>query len=99
MERVELAKKVERVAVRPKAAFLLQSMRDIGYTFETAVADLIDNSISAKAKNVWIDAEWRDGEKFVAISDDGKGLGRIDLIEAMRLGSADPSPYDDLAWG
>lgn len=79
------------MAVRPKAAFLLQSMRDIGYTFETAVADLIDNSISAKAKNVWIDAEWRDGEKFVAISDDGNGLGRADLIEAMRLGSADPT--------
>lgn len=75
----------------PKAGHLLSSMRDIGYSFETAVADLVDNSISAKASSVWIDAEWNKGEKFVAISDDGKGLAREELIEAMRLGSADPT--------
>lgn len=66
-------------------------MRDIGYSFETAVADLVDNSISASATSVWIDAEWNKGEKYVAISDDGDGLDRNALIEAMRLGSADPT--------
>ncbi len=66
-------------------------MRDIGYSFETAVADLVDNSISANARSIWVDAEWRRGDKFVAISDNGDGLPRADLIEAMRLGSADPT--------
>ena len=83
----------------PRAGYLLSSMRDIGYSFETAVADLVDNSISASAKNIWIDAEWNEGNKFVAISDDGKGLSRADLLEAMRLGSADPlqsRAFDDL---
>lgn len=65
-------------------------MRDIGYSFETAVADLVDNSISASAKHVWIDAEWDGGNKYVAISDDGIGLTREKLLEAMRLGSSDP---------
>ena len=66
-------------------------MRDIGYSFETAVADLVDNSVSASARNIWIDAEWNKGEKYVAISDDGVGLSREALIESMRLGSADPT--------
>jgi hypothetical protein len=66
-------------------------MRDIGYSFETAVADLVDNSVSASARNIWIDAEWNKGEKYVAISDDGAGLSREALIESMRLGSADPT--------
>ena len=81
---------IERVALVPKAGYLLSSMRDIGYSFETAVADLVDNSISASACSIWIDAEWNGGNKFVAISDDGKGLMRDDLIEAMRLASSDP---------
>ena len=66
-------------------------MRDIGYSFETAVSDLVDNSVSASARNIWIDAEWNKGEKYVAISDDGAGLAREALIESMRLGSADPT--------
>lgn len=81
---------IERVALVPKAGYLLSSMRDIGYSFETAVADLVDNSISASARSIWIDAEWNKGQKFVAISDDGKGLCHDDLIEAMRLASSDP---------
>ena len=80
----------ERVTLMPRAGFLLSSMRDIGYSFETAVADLVDNSISAAAKSIWIDAEWCGGNKYVAISDDGTGLSRDNLLEAMRLGSSDP---------
>ena len=90
---------IESIDLMPRAGYLLSSMRDIGYSFETAIADLVDNSISATAKSIWIDAEWNGGNKFVAISDDGKGLTRSDLLEAMRLGSADPlqgRAFDDL---
>ena len=38
----------------PKPAVLLGAIRAIGYSFETAVADIIDNSLSAGAKNVRI---------------------------------------------
>ncbi len=88
---MSLHKSAERVSLVPHAAKLLQSMRDIGYSFETAVADLIDNSISANATHIWIDAHWNNGDKYVAISDDGVAMGRAALIEAMRLGSADPT--------
>ena len=42
------------VLLPPSAAALSNSMRDIGYSFETAVADLIDNSITAQASAVKI---------------------------------------------
>lgn len=38
----------------PGAAAMIETFRAIGYSLETAVADIIDNSISAKAKNVYI---------------------------------------------
>ena len=60
------SEKTQRVMLMPKAGYLLSSMRDIGYSFETAVADLIDNSISASARSVWVDAEWNGGNKFVS---------------------------------
>ena len=43
---------MQEVILSPNAASLSQSMRDIGYSLETAIADLIDNSISAGAKTI-----------------------------------------------
>ena len=36
----------------PFAPALIESMRSLGYSFESAIADLIDNSISANAKKL-----------------------------------------------
>ena len=38
----------------PYAPTLIESTRAIGYSLETAVADIIDNSIAANAKDVII---------------------------------------------
>ena len=46
------------VEVIPSAHRLVRSLRDVGYEFVTAVADLIDNSIEAKANTVWVDVVW-----------------------------------------
>ena len=40
--------------VRPEPESLLQSARSFGYTVETAIADLIDNSITANASEIKI---------------------------------------------
>ena len=45
----------------PQAASLVESLRAFGYELPTALADLVDNSITAGAKNVWVDFHW-DGE-------------------------------------
>jgi hypothetical protein len=76
----------------PRASALIESMRDIGYSFEAAIADLIDNSIFAGALNVTIDVPVADGvAPWLAVIDDGRGMSEAELHEAMRPGSASPS--------
>ena len=48
----------------PKAPDMIDSFRAIGYNTETAIADILDNSISADAKNIWIDFEWRGNDSI-----------------------------------
>ena len=74
------------ILLPPRPDSLLQSMRDIGYSVETAVADLIDNSISAGASNIRI--FWEPNVPCIAIVDDGRGMSEGELIEAMRHGSS-----------
>jgi hypothetical protein len=79
----------------PLASSLTESIRDIGYSLNTAVADIIDNSISANSKNINVYSHEDEGIKF-AIIDDGMGLVEEDLINAMRLGSQNPLEQRDL---
>ena len=74
----------------PHAASLIESLRNIGYSLETALADIVDNSITAKARNVDIFAETSTDEPYIVVVDDGLGMTEAQLIDAMRLGSRDP---------
>ena len=74
----------------PEAASMIETFRAIGYNLETAVADIIDNSISAGAKNVYIDRIWDGGNTIVTIKDDGCGMSSEEIVEAMRPGSQNP---------
>lgn len=68
----------------PPGVNLLESMRSVGYSLEAAVADLIDNSITATAHHIVIDADVVDG-KYLAILDDGRGMTASEAREALRL--------------
>src|SRR5690554_7361530 len=70
----------------PSASSLLESMRDIGYSLETALADLVDNSISADARIVEIYCIPSEEVPYVAIIDDGYGMCKRDLLLAMQHG-------------
>lgn len=74
----------------PRADALIESLRGFGYSPEAAIADLVDNSISADARNVAIDFQWHGAESTVTITDDGFGMSESTLIDAMRLGSMSP---------
>lgn len=78
------------ITVLPNASSLIESMRSIGYSFETAIADIIDNSISAKANQIDIFQRINDSKPYVQIIDDGNGMSREELIEAITLGSKNP---------
>ena len=73
----------------PFAPSLIESMRSLGYSFESAVADIIDNSISANAKRIEIDFESKP-KPYLMIFDDGCGMNEQELFEAMRYGSKNP---------
>ncbi|MEZ5367529.1 MAG: ATP-binding protein [Bryobacterales bacterium] len=74
----------------PSASCLSASMRDLGYSLESAVADIIDNSISAKAGTIEIYCDLTRSEPTLAILDDGEGMTADELLAAMRHGSINP---------
>ena len=74
----------------PEAASMIETFRAIGYNIETAVADIIDNSISAGAKNVWISFDWLGSDTWLAVKDDGSGMNDKELIQALRPSSKNP---------
>ncbi|MEX0732560.1 MAG: ATP-binding protein [Aquisalimonadaceae bacterium] len=83
---------------QPEPAALIESLRAFGYSLKAAVADLVDNSVSAEANNVWIRFEWDGADSYIIIKDDGTGMTERGLISAMRPGSRNPleerSPKD-----
>jgi len=74
----------------PRADAMIYSLRAFGYDLAMSIADLIDNSIYASAKNIYINYSWNDGEPWIRIMDDGDGMSCTRLKEAMRLGSQSP---------
>lgn len=83
--------------VEPRAAALIESLRAFGYTSPAAVADLIDNSISAQANNIWLNFVWNGADSYISLADDGCGMTQRQLIEAMRPGSQSPLNQRDPA--
>ncbi len=74
---------------------MINTFRAFGYNLQTAIADIIDNSISAKAGNVWVQYQWEGAESWVTITDDGEGMDKDTLVQAMTPGSKDPQDDRD----
>lgn len=74
----------------PSAASLTASLRDLGYSLETAIADLIDNSISADATDIQIFCDMSRSVPVLVIVDNGHGMTESEVIAAMRHGATDP---------
>jgi hypothetical protein len=73
---------------QPDAPRLIYGLRDTGYSFNTAAADIIDNSIAARATEVNVRIELaEDGHKFVFFGDNGDGMDDAALFSAMRYGA------------
>lgn len=88
---------LETIDVPPDPS-LLESMRSIGYTVESAVADIIDNAVAAESTS--IDVLFSPAGSFeIAVVDNGSGMTKTDAIDAMRLAASGPSTVrrpDDL---
>lgn len=82
--------KVKTRKAPPRAMAMLESLRGLGYSTATALADIVDNSISAGANEVHIDFQWDGLDSRVLILDDGRGMSDPELEGAMRLGDRNP---------
>ncbi len=72
---------------KPTADILMISMRSMGYSFESAIADIVDNSVSAAAHKIWLKFPSDPMECYIAICDDGFGMSKLELFDAMKYGS------------
>ncbi|MDO9249761.1 MAG: ATP-binding protein, partial [Phenylobacterium sp.] len=73
---------MRKIEIVPAASSLLQSLRGLGYSPETAIADLIDNSIAAGAATIAVDLDWNEGDPVARILDDGRGMDEDALVKA-----------------
>lgn len=81
---------LRRADASPHAAALIEGLRDIGYSLETAISDIIDNSITAGGRRVKILTDTFSDDPYIAIIDDGYGMTEEELVAAMRPGSTNP---------
>ncbi|MEM0134539.1 MAG: ATP-binding protein [Thermoplasmatales archaeon] len=88
-----MTEKRTSIEVVPGARRLITSLRDEGYDFVTAAADIIDNSIQAGANEIDIKMEFNGDSSWFLVSDNGKGMSSDELNEAMRFGTK--REYDD----
>ena len=94
----------EEIILEPDPARVMEGLRDTGYDFNTAMADIIDNSIAAKATKIAVQIEKNpfNGQIKVYVADNGCGMNMEDLKNAMRYGSkerVDPSSLGKFGLG
>ena len=72
----------------PPPSGLMEALRDTGYVFNTALADIVDNSIDADADkiDIFIDLDVL-GDILICVSDNGHGMNEPKLKEAMTYGA------------
>lgn len=78
------------VITQPSAAPVIQALRSIGYNPNTAIADLVDNSLDANASSIKVNFKYNQADSLITITDDGYGMNEEMLQQAMNIGSKDP---------
>lgn len=74
----------------PRPSAMIEALRGLGYSTASALADIIDNSISAGSRKIDISFYWSGNQSYISILDDGHGMSENELELAMRLGHRNP---------
>ncbi|MBM7842187.1 ATP-binding protein [Herpetosiphon giganteus] len=83
------------ISIPMDAARVVNGLSRIGYTPSSAICDIVDNAVSAKAKNIYIRIERekdapdtrQNNVKEYLIIDDGEGMDEDGILKALTLGS------------
>ena len=74
----------------PHPGGTIESLKSLGYTIEAAIADVVDNSITALARHVDVTFTWDGRDSWVAVTDDGNGMTEEELVTAMTIAARGP---------
>lgn len=91
-----MSERIGIISSLPSPERLVGALRDVGYDFSGAVADIVDNSIAAEATKIDIQVHWEGADSWVRITDNGTGMDGATLSEALRFGSERSYRPDDL---
>ena len=86
---------MKTIDLPPYAPTLMESTRAIGYSLEAAIADIIDNCITASATRIDIDF-FPEEEAYISVLDNGSGMTRAEICAAMQYGSKNPNEERDV---
>lgn len=84
------------IDAQPNPEFLIKSISEQGYSLETALSDLIDNSISAEANKIEILTEHVFNNTSIFITDNGRGMSKKELSANMQFPSRDMESERDI---
>ena len=86
--------------LRPDPAGTIESLAALGYSPEAAIADLVDNSIAAAARNIHVTCHWGGSEgSWVALRDDGNGMSEAELLRGLTVGAGGEAGRTDIDLG
>lgn len=89
--------KLKYEVANPNPEFLIKSIAEQGYSLETALADLMDNSITANATRIEVLTKI-DTEPFILfVADNGNGMDKESLRKNLQFPSKSPEELRDLA--
>ncbi|MGW5875315.1 ATP-binding protein [Nocardiopsis terrae] len=76
----------------PEPGGMVASLSSLGYSLPAAIADLVDNSISAGARNIDVEFTWHGRDSWIAVVDDGRGMTEKELVTAMTVAARPLTP-------
>lgn len=76
----------------PEPGGMVASLSSLGYSLPAAIADLVDNSISAGARNIDVEFTWQGRDSWIAVVDDGRGMTEKELVTAMTVAARPLAP-------
>lgn len=75
----------------PEPAGMVASLSSLGYSLPDALADLVDNSVSAGARTIDVEFTWNGADSWIAVVDDGDGMSEGALVTAMTVAARGPA--------
>jgi hypothetical protein len=83
-----VTKMARKKTLPPNPARLIEGLRDTGYDFDTALADIVDNSVDAGATRIDIRINLdTDGDILITVADNGCGMDEQTLLDGMTYGA------------